>query len=296
MLMKPIQKILVPTDFSDGATRALEYAVHLAEAVQRGAAQRNAALVKLFVVHAYQVPNPVSMSPYPVAGAYGGDTLVNYQLIEQEVAEHLEALKRNHLLNKHVEPELISVYNMPEAAIEEAVNKHDIDLVVMGTRGGGLIDKLVGTTTTRVMHRVACPLIAVPENAVFAKVDHILLATDYERIKHADTFQILVTLANVFRAQIDVLHVTPEYTKLTEANLAAGDMIDRLLRHARHSYCHEENDDILEGLRSYLSEHDDVGMLAMIPRDHNFWDRITQGSVTNNVLFEADRPVFVVRE
>ena len=285
--MKPIQKILVPTDFSDGATRALEYAIHLAQLAE----------AKLFVLHAYRVPHPVHMSPYPVAGAYGGDTLVNYKQIEKEVADELDILTRDHLLNKHLEYELISVCDLPEEAIEEVVNERGIDLIVMGTRGGGMIDKLVGSTTTHVMRRVACPLVAVPENAIFAKVEHILLATDYERIKHADTFQVLITLANLFRAEINVLHVTPKYTKLTQENLAAGDMLDRLLRHARHSYCHEENDDILQGLRTYLHEHDEeVGMLAMIPRDHSLWDRIARGSVTKDMLFEADRPVFVVRE
>ena len=287
--MKPIQKILVPTDFSDGATRALEYAVHLAQATEREAAP-----AKLFILHAYRVPNPVHLSPYPVAGAYGGDTLVDYKQIKQEVEDDFKALVHDHLLNKHVAYELISVFDMPEEAIEETVNDKEIDLIVMGTRGGGVIDKLVGSTTTHVMRRVACPLIAVPENAIFARVDHILLATDYEHIQHANTFQILVTLANIFRAEINVLHVTAKYTKLTQEKLAVGDMLDRMLRHAHHSYCHQENDDILEGLRAYLREHDqEVGMLAMIPRNHNLWDRITRGSITKDMLFEADRPVFV---
>ncbi len=290
--MKPIQKILVPTDFSDGATRALEYAIHLVQA-----AEREAAPAKLFILHAYRVPNPVYMSPYPVAGAYGGDTLVDYKQIKQEVEDSFNALVHNHLGDRPVKYELISVCDMPEEAIEETVNERDIDLIVMGTRGGGVIDKLVGSTTTHVMRRVECPLIAVPKNVVFSNIDRILLATDYERIKHADTFQILVTLANIFRAQIDILHVTPKYTKLTQENLTAGDMIDRLLRHVHHTYCHEENDDVLEGLRTYLDEHDEeVGMVAMIPRDHNLWDRITRGSVTKSMLFTTDRPVFVIRE
>ena len=285
--MKPIKKILVPTDFSDQATRALEYAIHLAKAAD----------AQLFVLHAYRVANSVMTSPYPVAGAYGGDALVDYKQIKQAVDQDMEALESDHLLNKHLTYELIAVCNLPEEAIEETVNERDIDLVVMGTRGGGVIDKLVGSTTTHVMRRVACPLIAVPENAIFAKVEHILLATDYERIKRADTFQILVTLANIFRAQVNVLHITPKYTKLTQEKLAVGETLDRLLRHARHTYCHEENDDILEGLRTYLREHDEeVGMLAMVPRDHSFWDRIVRGSVTKSILFEADRPVFVVRE
>ncbi len=285
--MKPIQKILVPTDFSGQATRALEYAIHLAEAAQ----------AELFILHAYRVPNPVYMSPYPVAGAYGGDTIVDYQQIKQDAEDSLNALVRDHLSSSSVKYELISVQDMPEEAIEEVVDDKNIDLIVMGTRGGGVIDKLVGSTTTHVMRQVACPIIAVPENAVFAKVDHILLATDYERVKHVDTFQILVTLANIFRAEINLLHITPKFTNLTKEDLAAGEMIDRLLRHARHSYHHEENNDVLEGLRNYLRQHDEeVGMIAMIPRDHNLWDRIARGSVTKSILFETDRPVFVVHE
>lgn len=281
--MKPIERILIPTDFSDEATRALIYGIRLAQATE----------ATLVILHAYQVPNPVMASPYPVATAYT-NTTVDYQRIKREVEAELEALAHIHLPSKLVPYELISVCDLPEEAIEETVYDRKIDLIVMGMRGGGTWDKLVGSTTTHVMRQVACPLVAVPVNAVFTPVDRILLAIDYERIERADTFQTLVTLANVFQAQIDVLHVTPKQTRLSRGKLAVGETLDRMLRHAHHAYCHEENDDILDGLRAYLQRHDhEVGMLAMIPRQHNFWNRIVRGSVTDNVLFETDRPVFV---
>ena len=281
--MQPINRILVPTDFSDRATRALKYAVHLAQAAE----------AHLFILHAYQLPVATVVGYYPVSTA----APINPQQIHDEVHETLETLAQDHLSDRCLPYKLLSMCDLPEAAIEKTVDEHDIDLIVMGMRGGGAVNKLVGSTTTRVMRQVTCPLIAVPENAVFTQVKHILLATDYQRVKHADTFQILVTLANVFRAQIDVLHITAQHAKLTPENLSAGSMIDRLLRHARHTYCHVENDDIFRGLRAYLREREEeIGMLAMVPRNHNLWERIARGSMTRNMLFEADRPVFVVRE
>ena len=279
--MRPINRILVPIDFSDGATRALEYAIDLAEAAE----------ARLFVLHAYRTLPPVTTHSYAVATAYGKAS-ADYPLIERAAEEQWEELMRC-LNHKPIQYELIPVGNLPEKAIQQTVDQWAIDLVVMDSRHG-IGEQWLGNTITYLMHHTACPLIIVPKDATFTKVNRILLVTDYPRIKHANTFQILVTLANVLRTRIEVLHITPKDPEFTSQRLVVEDLIDRLLRHAHHSYYHLENEDILDGLRMYQDTYqEEVGMIAMMPYDDNLWKHIAGSSTSENILFQTVRPVFV---
>ncbi|MEM9832059.1 MAG: universal stress protein [Bacteroidota bacterium] len=269
--MKTIKKILAPTDFSDRATRALKYAISLAQ--NTGA--------KLFILNAY-----------PMTGMYL-DIKASQEQIVNEVQEKFEEIERTHLNGKKMAYEFIGSGSFPEEAIEEAIEEHGIDLVVMGNRGDSDLEKLLGSTTTNLMRRTTCPILTVPENAVFAKIDSILLATDYQKVDRPDTFQGLMSLADAFHTRIDVLHVSESDGKLGNDKLTVGDSLERILRPFRHTYHFQRGEDVLEGLRAYLDRHHEVGILAMMPRDHTVWERLTRRSITKQVVFEADRPVLV---
>ena len=279
--MKPIQKILAATDFSNRSTRALKYAIALAQATE----------AKLYILHAYRVPAVATGTPYPMAGLYT-DTLTINQQVEKEVEQSFEEIKLLHLKGHPIRYEFISSCAFPEEAIEEAIPEKAIDLVVMGNRGDSSFEKLLGSTTTHMMRRTTCPILAIPENTVYAKVDHMLFATDYEQVNRADNFQALLGLARLFRAQIDVLHITSAQKKLSQEKLAIGEGLERIL-HTPHQYHHADSDDVLEGLQMFLKQHDDVGMVAVMPRDHSLWERLTHSSISKEIIFDADRPVLI---
>ncbi|MEQ9443003.1 MAG: universal stress protein [Cyclobacteriaceae bacterium] len=278
--MKPIKQILAPTDFSDRATRALRYAISLAQTFE----------AKLFILHAYQTPDTAIGTPYPMANLYVDTLAVNKQVV-QEVEESFEEIKMKHLVNKKVNYEFISSSAFPEEAIEEAIKEKEIDLVVMGNRGDSDWEKLLGSTTSHMMRRTSCPILAIPENAIYAKVDRILFATDYRQVDQAATFRVLLSLATMFQAQIDVLHITPFAEKLNHDQLAAGEAVERTFHAVRHFYHQQESEDVLDGIQAYLSQHDNIGLVAVMPRDHDLWERLTHSSVAKEIVFESDRPV-----
>jgi nucleotide-binding universal stress UspA family protein len=200
-----------------------------------------------------------------------------------------------HLKDKRLHFEFISTCSFPEEAIEEVIEDKKIDLVVMGNRGDSALEKLLGSTTTHLIHRTDCPVLAVPEEAIFANIDSVLFATDYQQVDHANKFQGLISLARAFSARIDILHITPNEEKLSPEKLIVGESLDRVFRQVSHTYHHQQGEDVLDGLQRYLERHEEAGILAMMPRDHSLWERLTKGSITNQVVFEADRPVLVFR-
>jgi hypothetical protein len=54
----------------------------------------------------------------------------------------------------------------PAPAIMRAVERHQPDLVVMGTRGGGRLHRaLLGSVANRVLHEITCDALVVPDGS-----------------------------------------------------------------------------------------------------------------------------------
>ncbi|MDZ7702634.1 MAG: universal stress protein [Halobacteriales archaeon] len=134
-------RILVPTDGSDGAEAAFEHALGLA--VSTGA--------ELHVVHAVDptlVPVEVSADGVFEALRAAGEGLVS------ELRERGEA--------EGVAVETAVLTGPAYQAITEYAEEHDVDLLVMGTHGRtGLNRWLLGSVTERVVRTAPVPVLTV---------------------------------------------------------------------------------------------------------------------------------------
>ena len=141
------ERILVPTDGSEGATAAAEHALDIAGAY-------GATVHVLYVVD-------VRMSP------------ISTDMDREEVVELLEqsgekpttpVLQRAEGTNIHA-IEAIRL-GVPHETVRKYVDEEEIDLVVMGTHGRtGLERTLLGSTAERVVRTVDTPVVMVPLDA-----------------------------------------------------------------------------------------------------------------------------------
>jgi nucleotide-binding universal stress UspA family protein len=133
--------ILVPTDGSksahDGAKQAIKFA------------RRNGAT--LHVLYAMDMGD----ADYVAAPSDIRETRARLEAKGQEFVEDVEALAAD----ADVPCVTAVVANTPIEAIEEYVDEHDIDLVVMGKRGRSDPDKpLLGSITNRVVGSLEIPV------------------------------------------------------------------------------------------------------------------------------------------
>lgn len=281
--MKPIKKILAPTDFSSAANNALRYAVELAQ--EFGA--------KLYVLHSYRIP-AVSDVAYPLGGMYP-EGMVDMEDVKKEVAEEMEKIKKNYLFGKHLQYETLMEGGFAEENIQQVLNKEDIDLIVMGTRGVNTLQQFFGSTTTHIITHTKVPLLVIPENVIFGKIKSIVLATDYRNVHKAETYDILLSMASAFHAKVDILHVRKEDSKLSEEELDAGEYLDRILHKTPHAYHYTLQDEsINEGIEKFLNDHE-FSMLAMVPREHSLIDKLLHGSKTQHMIFHTKKPLLVLK-
>ena len=135
--------VLVPTDFSDYANYALDYAIELAKTLQ-------ARLTFLHVIHL----TPLAM------GSIGGPGLIPYlEDIETEIQQYMQTLL-DRIHQEGLQGETIVVQGVPFQTIIETAESKAVDLIVMGTHGRtGLTHALMGSVAEKVVRLAPCPVL-----------------------------------------------------------------------------------------------------------------------------------------
>lgn len=140
-----VNRILFPTDFSDDAANALDYATSLAE-------QYQAELCLLHVVE--DVVVPAYFGAQMSAGYFPTAELEEAARVELDkiLANNQPGFKVRRLLRR----------GAPYVEILAAAVEEKVDVIVMGTHGhGGLAHVLLGSTTERVIRKSPVPVLTI---------------------------------------------------------------------------------------------------------------------------------------
>ena len=141
-----MQRIVVGVDGSQGARRALDWAV--GEAKLRDA--------HLVVVHAWLEPAAVAVGSVVTAG--GVEPELFEETAERTLADVVGAVDTT-ALPQGVESRVVA--GAPAGALLDAAK--DADLLVVGSRGrGGFTGLLLGSVSQQVAHHAPCPVLIVP--------------------------------------------------------------------------------------------------------------------------------------
>lgn len=132
-----LRRLLVPLDFSGKSRQALRYALPLAEKLA-------ARLVLLHVL--------------PDKRSHRGATATETRTLAERRLERMAA----QLVPPHLHESNIVLAGKPAAQILAAVKRHDIDMIVLTTKGEtGLKRMLLGGTAEHVMRHAPCPVLSV---------------------------------------------------------------------------------------------------------------------------------------
>ncbi len=144
--MIKLKKVLVPTDFSESARHALTYGMSFAR-------EYRAELVLLHVVENLTVGYASDLFPVPMAEVF--QEISGYAKTELAKLGQ-EARERGLTVQEQV------VQGKPSAEIIRFAAANQIDIIVLGTHGKGMLDQaLFGSTTERVVRRSPCPVLTV---------------------------------------------------------------------------------------------------------------------------------------
>lgn len=139
-----LQRLLVPTDFSESARHALVYACSFAQ-------EYDAEVLLLHVVETLPVSYATDLFPVPMAHVF--QEITGYAEVEMGklVAETRAKVPR---VRSRLEQGRAS------EAIVRVAREEATDMIVLGTHGRGILEKaLFGSTTDRVVRLAPCPVL-----------------------------------------------------------------------------------------------------------------------------------------
>ncbi len=144
--MIEIKNILFPTDFSEGSSQALLYAVDIAKHYSS----------KIYILHViYDLSKTMDwyISPLSIDEMYKDIIQRANEEIENFGFEELSSL---------TDIERVVTTGVPYEEIINFVNKHNIDLIVIGTHGRKGFDRILfGSTAANVVRYAPCPVFTV---------------------------------------------------------------------------------------------------------------------------------------
>lgn len=271
-----MQLILVPTDFSTQATNAARHAAELARTLQ----------ARLILFHAYMLATPVSEVPYVMVTV-------------DELQKDNEALIRKHAeelsADTGIEVEWLVRIGIPSDEIKAITEERSVDLVVMGMKGVGGLDKIIGSTTTNCLRKLKVPLLIIPQDAPFRAYRSITYATDFHNELATRSFQPLFQLARSFDSTIHIVFVHRDEDRSEVNEMDWRKNMENILPGISHSFEKVEDDSIRHGLTEYV-EKNNADLLVMLTHRHNFLERLFKGSQTASMAFETRVPLLVLHD
>jgi nucleotide-binding universal stress UspA family protein len=190
-----MKQILIPTDFSETASNALQYALELA--LLTGA--------NCTLVHAYEMP-------YDFASQIENRVVAIKKNAREKLQNHVEKLKQDPKYQS-IRFDMQVEEGTPEGVVEDLTEDIGADLVVIGlNKHSGWNSFLSGSTGADVIERSRVPVLAVPAQARFKKPGEIVYAASYRK-EDLQNLEELAAFARLFDARLRVVHITKKSTQ-----------------------------------------------------------------------------------
>lgn len=278
--MKPHLSILVATDFSPTADNALTYALKLSEMLN----------AKLYVLHACRIPS-ASTAAYP-AGYYEA---VNMSELKLAAEMKMSQLQLEYLISSTVNYQCITQLGPVLDSIRDVAKEKQIDLIVMGThKVSGMLEWL-GSVTSDVAEKIPFPLLAIPNNVQCTVPRKFLLATTLTQHASLPTLDRVKELVKQLEAKLDVLCIQPQSKKLSSAQIQFKTALEHFLAGISHQLHIIDGEEVHDEIVKYAKQNE-VDVLAMLPRQHNFFTQLFRSSKSRHMLFHTNTPLLLVHD
>ncbi len=279
-----MKHVLIPTDFSENSWNAIEYGLALLK--------RTKCTFYLFHVNPTTVYSGTETTLIVAPEIIEATILKESEVLLQKMLQRIEKLPLN---SKHVFVTLAACDFFIDA-IRKQVTEKKITLILMGTKGATGLKKIaLGSNTADVITKVKCPLLAVPENAVFKRPREIAFPTDYHIGYDLRVLESLLEMALINKATIRMLHISKKDDELTPEQWKNKDFLHDYLKDIEHSF-HFLSGTKLEAAVQCFTESREIDMIAMVAKNLNYFQRILFRPAVEEISYHTKIPFLVLHE
>jgi nucleotide-binding universal stress UspA family protein len=135
----------------------------------------------------------------------------------------------------------------------------------------------MGSTVKGLVAKAPCPVLTIPENALFKEIKQIIYASDYNQNDLA-ALKRLADFGEVYNAEISVIHVFNSEPVRDSKTVAFQRLLTEQLKYAHVKYDTRFSDNVTESLATYLQDNK-ADLLVMFEKENT-------GMI--NMLFHRD--------
>ena len=264
-----MKKILCPTDFSEFANYALEYAAFFSK--------RSGGSLCLVTVLKNKDKSKI-----------------------QEFEKKLDELKDLEYL-KHINVEtIIKVGDNIRDNIIEAAEEFNVDLIIMGSNGASLVDEiLVGGNTEKLIRKSKFSVLTIKHQMISLRLDSIVFASDFSKETNK-AFTMIRETAQLFNSKIYLLKInTPTRFEPTRVSLekmhrfVKAQQLDKLLKDKYEIVLYSDSTEEL-GILNYCIENE-IDLISLATHGKRAIWKFFDDSTSQNLVNHSFRPVLTIR-
>lgn len=277
-----MRRILIPTDFSENAINAINYAVQLFKYDH----------CEFYLMHAYQ--DDIYKKESSVTRENRNEITLK---VADQANKHLESLLKkvkNSSPNPHHNYRSIAVNNILIDAADTLVDEKNIDLIIMGTRGNTNDRKITfGSQTMQVLKYVQCPVLAIPDKKTYEPPKQILFPTNYLIPFKPRELELLCDIMAPYQSVLEVVHISQS------KNLSMRQEDNQLFM--KEALCKNEihlktlnSKNMVEAVHQYINDNP-IDMLVMVNSRHSFLESILYPTQVDQLTLELNIPFLAMQ-
>ena len=278
-----MKNILLPTDFSKNSINAIFYALEFLNDQKCQFHILNVQKASSFITDDMLVVNS-STTIYKTLVAAAKKSINNIITTIDE-----EFNNTNHQFHSIVD------YDNFIDSINQVCKNHDIDLIIMGTKGASGLEKvLFGSNTVRVMQRCIKPVLAIPHGCGFKNLDNIAFATTNSKSFKIEELKILRKIITLNKSSLQIFHLADQNHLVYDADDNI-DFFNKNFSDLRHEFVETAKDDMFNVVHDYI-EKNNIDMLVIMNKKHSFLERLFTRHAVETFAFKIDIPLLVMQQ
>lgn len=258
--------VIVPVDFSETSLHAAKYAAQL------------------------------------LTGQYGVNMILyhNYGKSSEaeKVTEMLENLK-NELMKSHIVKMEVLAHEGDDFVdgLEKAARHRRADLVIMGITGKSAIAKVFfGSNTLEMAERKACPVLIIPQKAVFSPLKNVMLTSDFKSTVETMPSTPIKDFLDAFKPQLHIVNVDNEhYITLSEHHYKEKQEMEKIFADYHPEFYFMRLFDVDEAINLF-AESRNIDLIIVIQKNHSFIAKMLKSSRTKALSYHSKMPILVMHE
>jgi nucleotide-binding universal stress UspA family protein len=279
-----MKHILIPTDFSENARNAVNYAISFF--------QDTAATFYLLHVSLAEDVNEEKYY-YKLSENLGKEKIFYNPIKNLE-----EELKRAEAISSNTNHRFIVIHEYVDfiESIRHHVNEKAIDYIIMGTKGASENNgDMIGTNTGNVITKVKCSILVIPKKATYHPLRTVVFPTDFNIFYKNRILNTITEILKVKNTSLSILYISKRVKELTSLQQKNRDFLQEHLEDKSHEIFFITDESMEKAVDSFVQKNK-ADLIAMVAKNLNFFQRLLFKPTAEKISYHTKIPFLVLHE